>query len=238
MSFGSYSLRHPAFLVDEQLSVAGNDVRIAGSQTTDATPTTRVEPGTVVVKESGDGLYYLADAADGVSAGDINTVALVSSAEAPDGDWASKVVTWSVFYADGSSYTGTVTAAAGDDTVAEFVTLLNADAAFANHLVAAANTVLEIRSRAKGRVTVRISVNLTTAYGTVSGSSSYTEASGTEADYRVVTRHVDLVDAQGTALTASQPVATLLAGKFRESALSNLSNEAKAVLMGRGSLFE
>ena len=237
--FNDFSQALRAYLIDSSRSKPGSDVVVAGGQTTNypATGNKRIRAGAAVVKESGDGLYYLASGADGASAGDINTVALVSSAEAPDGDWASKVVTWSVFYPDGSVVSDTVTLGAGDDTVAELVTALHANVNFRNHLLATANTILEIRSLVKDAVRVRISVNLTTAYGTVSGSSSYTDGTGTQADYRVITQDRDLIDVNGTS-APSHPVSTLMAGRFDESEMSHLSNEARAVLQGRGSTFE
>lgn len=237
--FNEFDMAQRAYLIDGSRTKQGNDVIVAGGQTTDypASGGKRIRAGSVVVKETGDGLYYLADGADGASAGDINTVALVSSAEAPDADWASKVITWSVFYPDGRIVSDSVTLGAGDDTVAEVVTALHANVNFRNHLLATANTILEVRALVKGAVRVRISVDLTTAYGTIDGTSSYTEAVGTEADYRVITQDRDLVDLDG-ASAPSRPVSTLLAGRFDESEMSHLSNEARAVLQGRGSTFE
>jgi hypothetical protein len=240
MDFGSASLRHPAFLIDQQHHIQGSDVRVAGGQTTDASPTYRVEPGMVVVKESGDGLYYLSDGADGVSAGDINTAAVVTSKEAPDADWKDKTLTWSVRYA-GQTIGGTIAGSgADDDTIAEWVTLLNADIGFAAHLVASDNggdDLLVITTRAKGRVSLRVSMDLDTAFTTDDGASSSGTDEGGEADYRVITQHGDLETISGAA-TPSKMLATLTCGHFRESAMQHMSAEAKAVLEGRGSKFE
>lgn len=237
--FNESELAHRAFLIDGSRTKQGNDVIIKGGQTTNypASGGKRIRAGTVVVKESGDGLYYLADGADGASAGDINTAAVIRSAEAPDGDWASKVLTWRVYYADGKTYGGTVTAGAADDTVAEFVTLLNANTAFGAHVVASADTELVLTTVAKGIVRLYVSMNLDTAFATDDGSSSSDEQTGTEADYRVITQDRDLIDVDGASFD-SRPVSTLLAGRFDESELSNLSDEARAVLQGRGSTFE
>lgn len=234
MGFHEHALTHPAFLVDGQLTVQGNDVVVAGGQTTNypATGGKQLAPGTVVVKESGDGLYYLADGADGASAGDLNAAAVVDSLEAPDADWKSKTITWTITYPDGLVATGTVAGGGSDETVGAFVTALNADASFRNHLIASDATVLRITSLVKGNVRLHVTSNLATAYG----ASGVTD-DGSEADYRVVAQHGSLVDLAG-ASRDSDPVATLLRGKFRESELRNLSNEARAVLLGRGSLFE
>jgi hypothetical protein len=234
MGFREHKLTHPAFLVDGQITAQGNDVVVAGGQTTNypATGGKQLAPGTVVVKESGDGLYYLADGADGVNAGDLNTAAVVNSAEAADGDWKSKTITWTVTYPDGLVAAGTIAAGGDDDDTAKFVTLLNADVNFRNHLIASDETVLRVTSLVKGNVRVHVTSNLSTAYG-----ANGVQATGVEADYRVVAQHGSLVDLSG-ASRDSDPVATLLRGKFRTDELRNLSNEARAVLLGRGSLFE
>lgn len=234
MGFYEHKLTHPAFLVDGQLTIQGNDVVVAGGQTTNypATGGKQLAPGTVVVKESGDGLYYLADGADGASAGDLNAAAVVDSLEAPDADWKSKTITWTITYPDGLVATGTVAGGGSDETVGAFVTALNADASFRNHLIASDATVLRITSLVKGNVRLHVTSNLSTAYG-----ASGVEDDGAEADYRVVAQHGSLVDLSGASRN-SDPVATLTRGKFRESELRNLSNEARAVLLGRGSLFE
>jgi hypothetical protein len=193
------------------------------------------------VKESGDGLYYLADAANDGAHGDRNAGAVVTSVEAPDADWKDKTLSWEVRYKDGTIVTGSVTAAgADDDTIAEWVTLLNADPAFAAHLIASdsgGDNFLVITTRAKGKIGLYVSLDLDTGFDDDDGASSSDEAEGTEADYRVVLQHCDLQDINGDA-AASKPVATLLRGKFKESELSHLTDEAKAVLQGRGSFFE
>lgn len=225
--------RNKKFEVDSQKRVQGNDIRLKGGITTDFPQTgDKIMPaGAVVVKETGDGLYYLASGADGASAGDINTVAQVDSAEAPDSDWKSKTITWTVTYPWGEIATGTVTLGTGDDTVNEVRDALNADAEFRNHLEAVSNTILEIYTHQKGAVHLLVTSNLSTAFG-----ASGTEGEGTEADYRVTTEPRALTDIGG-ATRNSDPVPTLLAGHFDESELTGLTEEAKAVLQRRGSIF-
>lgn len=233
--FNEFSLAFPAFLVDGSRTKQGNDVILAGGQTISGTPNFRAPPGTVVVKESGDGLYYLADGADGASAGDINTAAVVTSLEAADTDWDGTDIGWAVYGPDGLIESGSITLAGTDDTTAEVVTALNANARFAEHLIASGSNgnPVVITSRKKGLVTVRITQTvITTGYG-----ASGITAQGTEADYRVITQHADVKDLNGVS-AASKPVASLTAGRFKESELLHLSNEARAVLRSRGSTFE
>ncbi len=235
--FNEFSLAFPAFLVDGSRTKQGSDVVVAGGQTIGATPSFRVIPGVVVVKESGDGLYYLADAADGVNAGDINTAAEVTSLEPADTDWDGTVITSTAFYPDGLVAACPVTLAGTDDTTAEVVAALNANAAFANHFVASGtdgNPVV-ITARVKGKVTINVQQTvIATGFGTLLVGTS---ATGTEADYRVIAQHGDLQDLDGDA-AASKPLAALTAGRFKTSELLHLSNEARAVLQGRGSTFE
>lgn len=241
--FHSTELTYPAYLIDSSRTMPGNDVVVAGGQVTDypATGGKRLPPGAVVVLESGDGMYYLADGADGAAAGDINTPAVVTSAEDPDADWKDKILTWTIYPQTGLPISGTVAGSGNDDdTIAEWVALLNADPGFAAHLVASdsgAADLLVVTTRAKGKVKLRLSMDLDTAYATDDGASSSDEASGTEADYRVVCAHRDLVDVAGASFN-SHPVPTITAGRFKTSELTHLSNEARAVLEGRGSTFE
>jgi hypothetical protein len=134
----------------------------------------------------------------------------------------------------------TVVASGGDEgSLAAWLTLLNADVAFRARMVAAddGSGKLRVTTLRKGNVRLRLSLNLDTGYATDDGSSSSNEAAGTEADVRVIMQDRDLVDLDGASFD-SRPVATIKAGRFDESELSNLSDEAKAILLGRGSTFE
>lgn len=226
--------RRKAFLIDGQFSKQGADIRLKGGVTTDF-PTTGdkiMPPGAVVVLKTSDGLYYLAN---DTSNGDRNTAAAISSLEKPDADWKSKTITWAVSYPDGSVFSGTVAAGTGDDTVAEFVTLLNSDEDFAAHLVASdagATDLLTITTLAKGRVGLSLSCDLSTVYGDGVTLTDY----GAEADYRVISEQRDLT-AIGGATRDSDTVPTFLAGHFDESELTGLTPEARGVLISRGSIF-
>lgn len=233
------TFRQKRVLVDSQKTVQGNDVRLKGGVTTDfpATGDKVMPAAAVVVKKTADGLYYLAnDAANG----DRNTAAVVTSLEKPDNDWKDKVLTWTLSLPSGAVEEGTVTASGGDEnSIAAWVTLLMLDAAFASRFVASdsgAGDLLVITTLAKGRVALKISMDLDTAYATDDGASSSDTDEGVEADYRVTNEQRSLVSVGG-ASRDSDPVPTYLAGHFDESELTGLTAEAKAVLMGRGSLF-
>ncbi len=240
--FASVELTFPAILIDSSKSQQGNDVVVKGGQTTDypASGGKRLPPGAVVVKETGDGLYYLADAADGATLGDLNLPAIVTSVEAPDADWKDKTLTWRIYPQAGQPIGGSVVASgADDDTIAEWVTLLNSDPAFAAHLIASdsgGDDFLVITTRQKGNIGLEVDMDLDTAFDDDDGATSGDEARGTEADYRVVTAHRDLVDVNNASYD-SQPVPTLLAGRFKLDQLTHLTDEARSVLEGRGSQF-
>lgn len=235
--YGQFS--HKKHLIDGQLSVQGNDVRLKGGVTTDFPVTDgKVMPaGAVVVRKTADGLYYLAN--DGAN-GDRNTAASVASIEAPDADWKDKTLTWEVTYPDGTSFAGEVPASGNDDdTIAEWVALLNADPGFGGHLVASdsgAGDLLVITTRAKGEVHLSVSMDLDTAFESDDGGTSSDEDDGTEADYRVTDQQRSLINMNG-ASRDSDPVPTLLRGHFDESELTGLTDEAKSVLKRRGSIF-
>lgn len=231
-------LRHKKHLIDDQKKVQGNDIRLKGGVETDfPADGDKVMPaGAVVVKKTADGLYYLAnDAANG----DRNTPAIVTSAEKPDADWKDKTITWTLFHPDGSVEEGSVLLDNDDDTIAEVIAALEANVEFDARFTATdsgAGDLLVITTRKKGRVGLKVSIDLDTALATDDGATSSDEGEGAEADYRVVNEQRSLVSIGGAARD-SDPVPTLLAGHFDESELTGLTLEAKAVLMGRGALF-
>lgn len=231
-------IRHKAGLIDSQKTVQGNDVKLKGGVETDfpADGDKVMPPFAVVVKKTADGLYYLAnDAANG----DRNTAAVVTSAEKPDADWKDKTLTWTLHLPSGAVEEGTVLLGNADDTIAEVITALHADYAFASRFVASdsgAGDLLVVTTKAKGRVALKLSMDLDTAYATDDGASSSATDEGAEADYRVTAEQRSLVGIGGAARD-SDPVPTYKAGHFDESELTGLTLEAKAVLMGRGSIF-
>jgi hypothetical protein len=234
-------LRHKAFLLSDAAKIQGNDIRLAGNVTTDfpATGGKVMPAGAVVVRETTGGLYFLANDAT-ADHGERNTAAVVTSLEKPDADWKDKTLTWTLSLPDGTTETGTVVASgADDDTIAEWVTLCNADIAFGSRMVASdsgAGDLLVVTTLMKGRVHLLLSMDLDTAYASDDGSTSSDEDEGTEADYRVLLDQQSTIDLNGASRTSDQ-AASLLAGHFDESELYGITAEAKAVLMGRGSIF-
>lgn len=232
--FTEVELAHKAYLVNGSRTIQGSDVTLAGNQTTDYPDTggKRAPEGMVVVKESGDGLYYAADAANDGAHGDRNAAASVASLEAADTDWDGATYTITVTYPDGTVVEKTLTAAGTDDSTSEMVTLINSDQTLEGHVVASGNDgqVLTITTVRKGNVHLKVTSSLATAFG-----ANGQEDDGVQADYRVITRQADTVDLAGASYAPVVP--TLIAGAFDESELSNLTDEAKAVLLGNGSSF-
>lgn len=232
--------RHKKHLATGQLTMQGGDVRLKGGVETDfPADGGKVMPaGACVVKKTADGLYYLAnDAANG----DRNAAASVTSAEKPDDDWKDKTLTWTLYLPDGTTESGTVAAAGGDEnSIAAWITLLEGDDDFTDRFTAAdsgAGDLLVITTKRKGRVGMKISMDLDTAFANDDGDSSSDEDFGTEADYRITDAQRSLVDMNGAARD-SDPVPTLLRGHFNESEILGLTAEAKAAFIGRGSIFE
>jgi hypothetical protein len=221
----SFSLADVAYLYDGQGLKQGDDVLLASGQTSSITPNHRIPRGTVVVKKTSTGKYYLADDA---SNGDRNTGAVVTASETADADWKSKTITLTI---NGREVV-TVTLGAGDDTDAEVKDALNADATFKLWAVASvAGSRVVITSLQTGAdVVMKITSNLSTAFG-----ANGTSAQGVDADYRVTHLPVDLKDLNAAAVDGTVP--TVVAGRFRSSVLSNATAEAKAVLTRRGSQF-
>lgn len=207
--------------------IPGSDVQVGAGTITDAgvTPNTRIRPGEVMVLRTSTGKYVSANDANG----DRNAPASVSALETADIDWQNMVYTITV---DGG-VSFTVTLGATDDTDAEVVTALNANAVFAANCIADVNAgVVRIRTLEGGtEKTLTVVSDLATAYGAAPGIS----AKGTDADYRVSERYMDLADENGTAIEGI--VATSLVGFYDLSELRNITAEAQAVLTRRGSYF-
>lgn len=233
--FTEFELSHKAYLVNGYRTIQGGDITLAGNQTTDYPDTggKRAPEGMVVVKETGDGLYYPADAANDGAHGDRNAAAVVASLEAADTDWDGTTITIEITYPDGTVISDDVLLAGTDDSTSEVVTLINGRQKLEGHVVASGNDgqVLTLTTVKKGNVHLKVTSDLATAYG-----ANGVEDDGVQADYRVITRQADTVDLDGASYTPVVP--SLIAGAFDESELSNLTNEAKAVLLGNGSSFQ
>ncbi len=219
------TLSTPNIFIQKEPFIQGSDV-LVDSALTDAgsTPTSRIRPGQVLVLDTATGRYFPANGATG----DRNAGASVSALETADTDWQSSVITITFDGALGIA----VTLGAADDTDAEVVVALNANAIFAANAIAdVSGGVVRIRTLEAGRHKhLTVVSDLATAYG-----ATAIEDSGSDADYRVATDYVSLVDDNNTAVSA--PCATALVGFFDESNLRNLTSEARATLSRSGSFF-
>jgi hypothetical protein len=205
----------------------------------DGQRTTILPPGTVLIKESGGTDFVNAD--DYANA-DPGSLAVVDSAEAPDADWVSG--TFKIFRNGVLIYTQA--AGAADDTLAEFLTLLNTTNPMPN-LVASdsGGGLLRITDQIGAGDAIRVEYTLATAYGTAGGSGSFAEDEGTVPDVRVLAEEVDMLDSAGAARTGSTAVSgdNYLFGHFRTADLytdgtrGTIPASAKAILAERGSYF-
>lgn len=225
--------------------VYGDPIVIETGQTDsgNSVRSTVLRPGNVVAKKSGSTKFVVADDYAHIDQG---TAAAVVSAEAPDGDWASKVLK---LFRNGVKV-AEVTAAATDDTLAEWLTLLNGDQAFAANAEAADDGAgkLEITDQL-GIGAIRVEINLNTAYANAFDSdddgtndSSYAEDENDLVDVRVILEEVDMLDAGGNADDGFCSE-NAWAGIFRVSDLitggsdGTIPASAKGVLRARGSQF-
>ena len=188
-------------------------------------PTTLIREGLVVVLVTADGNYILADTAGG----DRNASASVSASETADADWQNATITVTV---DGGQPFDIVLGA-GDDTDAEVVTALNANAVFAAHCLADVSGVrVRIRTREAGaHKSLLVEADVASMFG-----AAGTEDSGSDADYRVIEKHLDMRDPISLAAVDS-PAESTIVGHYDESELGSLSAEARATLSRRGSIF-
>mgnify|MGYP003634988984 CR=1 FL=1 len=231
-AFDSTTFTPLRVLVDLQGVERGEDVVLdSGNTDTANTPTTRFREGNVVVLRTSTGRYVEADDTNG----DVNTAASVTSlitnpgAGGWDGTltitghWGSLSVTLSADNTDAAVATAIIAAAAAvnpessapitsaDEVADSVVSVTNADVGAGTWLKVTHTTV-------------------TTAFG-----ADGADAAGVEADYRITSKFADLVDADATAVHA--PVSTLMKGHFDESNLINLTAQAKAAFLRRGSRF-
>lgn len=215
-------------------NVYGPPVTVDGSVVVaDLSAPYRLPKGTVIVQSTTAGKYVKAGAAASGTP-ESGTAPAVTSEEAADSDWASKVIT---LYVDGVQK-AQVTLGGADDTTAEVVTALNGDTEFAKYALASGsngNPLVITGNRAGAGHSLRVSMNLSTAWATDLTTSSETEDHGTDPDYRVTYTDADLYDEQHSAI--DPPVQNLLRGVFDASELTGLTSEARAVFERRGSIF-
>lgn len=193
--------------------------------------TTILRPGNILLKGA-DGLWY-----DDVTTGVPSAGAIVRSAEAPDADWQSATITLTV---NGIAVV-TVSLGAGDDTIAEVVTALNADSAFRAWAIASDNgaddlvkiTLIEPGAERQ----VKVTSSLSSAFG-----ADGTEAHGTDGDWAVLPNYLDMFDGNGV-VANQQGIQLLRRGHFDESNLiwtgaATLPADFKRIMLARGSFFE
>lgn len=214
-------------ILDPALSVLiDSSVVDAGS-----TPTTLLRPGLGLVKRTSTGKWILASDSNG----DTNTPATVTALETANASWASKQID---FYLDGglarSTPSFSVTMGAVDDTDAEIVVALNANAIFAANLIADVQASrVRIRTREAGaHKSLRVFMNVYTgSFGALG-----TEANGTDAEYYVLGEYVSMLDGSG--------VASDMLGKshwrarYLNSQLIGATADMKSALVRRGCSFE
>lgn len=198
---------------------------------TGSTPNNWIRPGLVVAKHASDGRYYAADSANAKKNGQASIASLVAIGAGA----ASDTFKWK--YKGGEEQT--VTGGAGDDTAAEWVTALNADADFSADLIAsAAGSTLTIKSKRAGADEY---FEITTGTLNDQGGAAddtfvkNTQHAGTDGDYLVLDSHFDVKDANNVAVNAL--VTGFPKGHFDESELRSLTKEARAVLQKNGSIF-
>lgn len=198
----------------------------SGNVDSGSTPTSRIREGNVLVKRTSTGRYIEANDSNG----DRNLPPVVTASETADTDWDGETITLTV---NGVAVV-TVTLGGADDTDAEVVTALNANATFRAHAIATAagSRVVITGNKAGEGEYLKVTSSLATAFG-----ASGTEDSGSWADYGVLAKIVDLLDEAAAASHSLAPI-VYARGRFKESLLVNLTADARAALIGRGCTFE
>lgn len=170
--------------------------------------------GGMFVNETGATGYHV-PVSDWVNA-DHGTVATLTSAEAPDGDWASKVMK---LFRNGVQV-ASVTLGGADDSTSEVVTALNANKAFVANAVASGNdAAVLVITDALGVGALSVEINLLSAYATANGAaSSVAHAINVPPDVRVILEEVCMTDASGAAIAGSSTF-NAIAGHFKRSEL-------------------
>lgn len=222
--FTEHDLDDVAFLVDGQQTILADAAEMASGQASAIVPTTLHPPGTVLVLETGDGFFYLADDA---ANGDRSTPPSITSSGHVDGNGVIEI--------NGPHGTISVTTTTGSGTEANNATDLNADSEFEDYYIATsgAGELTIAAKNNKESESFFIGTATRDAAGFAEGEANSVES--TAADYRVTRWYTSLADATGTAVNAL--AACIYSGHFRESVLSNLTAEAKAVLLDRGARF-
>ena len=185
-------------------------------------PTTLLRPGLVVGIGTGNVFY---DASDSASTKGLPATHTGSGTTFP----ASSAF---VFALQGGANI-TITGASSDNTVAEYVTLLNANEQFNSTLIAVASgSNIKISSVLNGPLAQFTIVSAPSGWGLT--AATYTGSAG---EYGVLEDYVDMLDGSGV---ASDMINVTIAqrGRFDESQLLDLTDDARTFLLSRGSTFE
>lgn len=223
----SYSDVNPFW--DGQNREAAESVLMASGQASGITPTFRHPPGTVLIKKTGDGKFYLAD--DQVNA-DSPAPASVTALETADDDWEDSTLTIKGHWGE-----ETVTLAATDDTDSEVAAAINAHFAALDPewgpvvaSVSGSRVVVTNRDTGHGTWLHVIHNGVTTAFG-----ANGTGDNGTDPIVVVTVAPAELQDANGTAQDFF--VQAVRRANFITANLSSLTAEARGILENRGSKF-
>lgn len=229
LAFHSNTSREERLVFLSDLGREQADTIILASTNVDSdgghTPTDEFRKGNVVVMKTSDGEFVEANDA----AGDRSTPASITSVGHVDSDNAT-------FKLVGNHGTITVSITSNAGSEADWVTDLNADAAFKAHYIASVSgTDVKVESRNVGEEEwFYVHTDTTAGAGFAEGEANAVK--GATADYRVTGHMAKLVNGAGAAI--DQEVLAYKFGHFKESELINLTKEARAVLVQRGSLFE
>jgi hypothetical protein len=206
--------------------VPGGAIVVKSTVTDSGGPrTTVLRPGFVLVKKTADGLYYAADDA----AADRGAAPSITGAGHVDGNGVIALV--------GNHGSISVTTATGTGTVANHVTDLNANAAFAAHYIASSSGgQLKILARGTG-AEEWFYIDAATIDTSGLAETEANAVKGTDADYRVLEDYLDMLDETGS-VADSVAGSNTKAGCYLEANLLKLTAEARATLVRRGSQFE
>ena len=214
---------HPNHLrTSEGLVLSPYIVLDSGNTDSGSSPASMFRCGNVVVKRTSTGRFVEADDANG----DRNAAPSITSSGHADGNGVIAIV-----YKGGSVIS--VTTSTGSGTEANHATDLNADAAFAALFVASsAGGELTITAKQAG-ADVYFYMDSTTMASAGFAEGEGNAVSGSDAEYLVTHSTVSLVDNAGSAAHAEAEASW--AGDYNSGNLINLTAEAKAVLLRRGS---
>jgi hypothetical protein len=219
------TLTPPRHRITDEALKRGSEVVLDSSNTDSGnTPTYRMRPGNVVVKRTSTGRYV--EATD--SNADTGTAPSITSSSHSDANGEIKLV--------GNHGTISVTTSTGTGTEANHVTDLNGDADFAAFYTASSGggelTIAANRAAADEWFYIHADTIATAGFAEGPSNSN----TGTDPDVRVLEDFSsDLQDLDGSAQHGT--ACTSLAGHYDESALINLTGQAREVLARRGSIF-